>query len=190
MQGGMRKSLWIILSVVFAAIGAAGAHAGTVTYNAVFTCTPGPCLSTPTVTDNPVSFSSPTLDFTWDTLSLTVTLYALDSPTDTYEWVACPTNYASGPASNPTYCVNPDGTGLTGNGNFNIIDANIPLGSYDSFYPTDCPGCASSHFDYGTLTFTELPEPSSLALMLSEGGLLGLLMVLRKRIPLGHRRAS
>jgi hypothetical protein len=155
---------------------APGAHAGTL-YVATFTCT-GTCLSTPTVTDNPVSFTSePTLDFTWDGISLAVTLSSGSLPTNTYEWVACPTAYTMSAPFPPGYCPNP--LGATAPDNFNILDLTNDTGPYTAFPADECLGCSTTSFDTGTLTFTATPEPSTDGLMLIGTGLL---LVMRKRI--------
>jgi hypothetical protein len=163
--------LWIMVTVLCVAVGAPSAHA--TTYTATFTCS-DTCISVPTVTDNPVSFPSPTLDFTWNTNMLDLVLGSPDLPTDTYIWIACP-------PTETTQCVTstPLPPGWIANMNiFQIYDVSNSLSSFTSL--ATCPSCVSTTFDCGTLTFTPeaAPEPSSVALLLMG---VGLVFAMRKR---------
>ncbi len=168
----MRKSLWVSLIVLFVAIGAPNAYANSET--PTFTCTgaPLPCLSSPTAPA--VTFPGPTLDLTWDTLSVgeITFLYSIDSPSDTYTWVLAA--YANPP--------------FMGGYNISIFinDTTTLTQSYlTAAYSPTCPGCPNyPNFleEEGNLSFAPTaaaPEPSSVALMLLG---VGLVFVMRKRI--------
>jgi hypothetical protein len=77
----MRRTLWILAVGFILAIGVSSARADTST--PTFTCT-GSCLDTPTAGD--VSFPSPTINETWDDISIFIGLAAGDNPGDTYIW--------------------------------------------------------------------------------------------------------
>lgn len=78
----VRKSLWIIITVLLVAIGAPNAHADS--YHPTFTCI-GYCASTPTAPN--VLFPSPTtIAETWDGVLLNVSIPMNDKPLDVYTW--------------------------------------------------------------------------------------------------------
>jgi hypothetical protein len=159
----MRKSLWIILTVLLVAIGATNAHADTLNIP-TFTCTPGPCGSTPTAPN--VSFPGPpvTIDVTYDLVLFSIVLPdpgGLDLPGNKYEWTA----YES--AGTPV--------------DFGITD--ISTGDSASI------GVMSKNptlSDQGLLTFAA-PEPSTVVLMLIG---VGFVFVMRKRLAKGFQQAS
>jgi hypothetical protein len=87
----MRKSLWVIsIVLLFAAIAASEANAGSTKYNASFTCVPA-CSLLPTVTNNPVLYPSPyDLGVSWDTATLVFALNSAggDAPGNSWTWKA------------------------------------------------------------------------------------------------------
>jgi PEP-CTERM motif len=158
----MRKSLWIVLTVLLVAAGAPNLYADT--YTPVFTCT-GTCVyPVPTAPD--VSFPSPTtIQETWNSHVFTLTLSALDSPTDTYVWTGGAVNIPFAASYGYDIVNLIDETSQVYASEF-IIDPSIPFGT--------------EIIDHGTLQFAVVatPEPSSVALMLAG---IGFLLVLRKR---------
>ena len=175
----MRKSLWIILTVLLVAIGAPNAHADRIIgYTAVFTCNTGECRpSLPPITgDTPVGVTvvvddPTTVDLTWFGYSFTIGLPRGAGVRSSFNWV--------GSVDCEAY---PCTLGMTGPNGKTTVDIaynpffSEPRGTYD-----------------GGLTFTPIyssPEPSALALMLIGLGMLGLMMVMRKRISWSLPRAS
>ena len=150
----MRKSLWIILLLMFVTSVAPNAHADS--YTPTFTCT-GPCVSVPTAPD--VSFPSPTtITETWDTYVAAISLPSQDTYSDDYVW----TNTSS--SLNGQELIIMDNTnGIEAIGFLSIPTISVPIE------------------DIGTLSFAPVatPEPSSIALMLTG---VGLVFVMRKRI--------
>jgi hypothetical protein len=158
----MRKSLWIMLAVLLVAIAAPNAYADSET--PTFTCT-GTCLSTPTAPA--VTFPSPTLDITWNTLTgLDVALSSLDAPSDSYTWTITAQSFGF-EGYNVTVDINDTSSGTT---------------SFSNLFPVlSCPGCGLLVIDGGDLSFasTAAPEPSTIALMLLG---VGLVFVMRRRM--------
>ncbi len=150
----MRKSLWIITVLVFAAIGAPNAHADS--FTVTFTCQ-APCGSLPTA-PGIVSFPGPTIVVTYDStvFSLTLSSTPPDTPSDTYDWYA----YESG------------GVPV----DFEILDTST---GDDELVGVKSIGPTLS--DEGQLTFVATPEPSSLALASTALGVFGLVGLIRRR---------
>jgi hypothetical protein len=164
----MRNYLWVRLTVLLA-ICAADVRADT--FTATFTCT-GTCLSVPTAVPN-VSFPSPTLNTTWDTLQFSFLLLAVDLSTDDFSW-----NVTLLPISSGTEAMFRI-SDLT-QGNFQIDSKEIP---------GNCPSCTPATFDAGELKFAAAaaPEPSSVVLTLVG---IGLVFAMRKRWASGLRQTS
>ena len=158
----MRKSLWIILAVLFVAIGAPYAHADAFVYT--YAVTFDPPLYGATFTTKPMqAVTAPNAILTTTDLrsySLTGSFYlgTLD------EFIL---NYGGGGAQGI----------LTSNG---LGTASATYSSNDAFTLIDysTPGTYSSGI--ATLSVSAVPEPATLDLMLAGVGLLGLLMVTRK----------
>jgi hypothetical protein len=179
----MRKSLWIILAVLCVATSTPKAHADTL-YTPVFTCDK-PCSSLPTAPN--VSFPSPTtITVTWHGLVFPIALLAPFKPTDSggILWFASwpvipPPNPGCHAAPSPSVC----------DASFLIRDFIALSNSSYVLHNLPPPGPLSTVFqDSGTLSFTFVPEPSSVALMLAGIGFL--LVLMRKRLALGHQQAS
>jgi hypothetical protein len=175
----MRKSLWII-ALLFAAIGAPNAHADS--YDPLFSCTAAINGCTTTGSNGvplfpsaaPVSFPAPTLIVTMDGASFAFSFQSTARYSDNYTWSMYELfQYVPG-----TYAV-----GMT------ITDSTFPSFSMDLVSVT-IPNVLNPDdlFKSGDLTFlpTSTPEPSSIALMLAG---IGLVLVIRKRFPLGLPRA-
>jgi hypothetical protein len=164
----MRKSLWIILTVLFGAVGAPNAHADS--YTATFTCT-GTCGSTPSSTTATFSPSGPNSVgvFTWDSVSWSFLLPTNALPTDSYSWFAFTDTSATGDTHFLTFRI----TDLTLSSFPNDVDLN-----------SLCPSLQACQIGFesnlGVLNFSPVvtPEPSSITLMLAG---IGLLLVLGKR---------
>jgi hypothetical protein len=173
----MRKTMWMILMLLVGAIVAPCVRADTVT----FTCTGdnnngmptppfyGPCLVAVPTAPN-VTFPSPTLDITWDSQSIDIPLPVAWPDDDSYSWFA--------------------------SDNFFFIFNNSPMaspGSVSADAITNLPPVSSGFglSEFGTLTFTPgsgtvaAPEPNTVTLMLIGIGLLGLIMMMRKRTARG-----
>ena len=83
----MRRSLWIIVGVLFVVIGATNAYADS--FTPTFTGCTGACVQSCQVVLPDVSFPSPTtIQVTWVSNVFIVPLVASDSSTDLYEWRA------------------------------------------------------------------------------------------------------
>ncbi len=158
----MRKSLWIILAVLFVAIGAPYAHADALVYT--YTVTFDPSLYGATFTTKPMqAVTAPNAILTTTDLrsySLTGSFYL-----GTFDEFIL--NYGGGGAQGI----------LTSNG---LGTASATYSSNDAFTLIDysTPGTYSSGI--ATLSVSAVPEPATLDLMLAGVGLLGLLMVMRK----------
>ena len=161
----LSKPIGAVLCLVFALCFAApNAHADSFTPS--FTCPGGgsgcfgPVLL-PTAPD--VTFPSPTFTITFDLVTFSLTLSAVDLPGDTYNWHADTSGF--GPASSLF--------------DFDITDTTTHESTNVSFGSTDNPFQI-----FGLLTFTAVPtatptpEPSSLALMLAG---VGLVLMVRKK---------
>ncbi len=167
----MRKSLWIILAVLFMAIGAPYAHADAFVYT--YTVTFDPALYGATFTTKPMQAATTNTILTPADLrsySLTGSFYL-----GTFDEFIL--NYGGGGAQGI----------LTSNG---LGTASATYSSNDEFTFIDysTPGTYSSGI--ATLSVSRVPEPATLDLMLAGVGLLGLLLVMRKRTALGHPQAS
>jgi hypothetical protein len=158
----MRKSLWIILAVLFVAIGAPYAHADAFVYT--YTVTFDPPLYGATFTTKPLqAVTVPNAILTATDLrsySLTGSFYL-----GTFDEFIL--NYGGGGAQGI----------LTSNG---LGTASATYSSNDGFTLIDysTPGTYSSGI--ATLSVSRVPEPATLDLMLAGVGLLGLLTVMRK----------
>ena len=158
----MRKSLWIILAVLFVAIGAPYAHADALVYT--YTVTFDPSLYGATFTTKPMqAVTAPNAILTTTDLrsySLTGSFYL-----GTFDEFIL--NYGGGGAQGI----------LTSNG---LGTASATYSSNDAFTLIDysTPGTYSSGI--ATLSVSAVPEPATLDLTLAGVGLLGLLMVMRK----------
>jgi hypothetical protein len=157
----MRKSLWIILAVLFVAIGAPSAHADSFVY--IYTVTLDPALYGATFTTKPMQAA---------TANTTLTAVDLSSYSLTGSFYL---------ASFDKFILDYGGAGdqaiLTSNG---LGTASATLSSNDAFPLIDysTPGTYSSGI--ATLSVSRVPEPATLDLMLAGVGLLGLLTVMRK----------
>ncbi len=158
----MRKSLWIILAVLFVAIGTPYAHADALVYT--YTVTFYPSLYGATFTTKPMqAVTAPNAILTITDLrsySLTGSFYL-----GTFDEFIL--NYGGGGAQGI----------LTSNG---LGTASATYSSNDAFTLIDysTPGTYSSGI--ATLSVSAVPEPATLDLTLAGVGLLGLLMVMRK----------
>src|SRR5260370_42548987 len=165
----MRKSLWIVpVLLLIAFLGAPSAHADSYTPN--FTCTGTCAVAPPTAPD--VSFPSPAIMETWFVVGvyippIALALPATDSPTDTYTW-----------SNTNDILATPPFVSLT------ITD--ITTGAVTSV--TETYNVSFARFtDSGNLTFTAVPEPGTVSLILIG---IGLVFVMRKRIAWGLRQAT
>ena len=160
----MRKSLWIVLSVLVLSLVAPTTHADS--FTPTFTCT-GTCVSIPTAPD--VSFPPNTITETWNEFTITLSLDPSDKPTDDYTWnndVIIEELFVEDVVQ------------------FIIMDITNNTFAADMIIL----GPQASHpADSGVLSFSPVaaPEPSSAGLMLLG---VGLVFVLRKRI--GQRLPS
>jgi PEP-CTERM motif-containing protein len=158
----MRKSLGIILAVLFVAIGAPYAHADAFVYT--YTVTFDPPLYGATFTTKPMqAVTAPNAILTATDLrsySLTGSFYL-----GTFDEFIL--NYGGGGAQGI----------LTSNG---LGTASATYSSNDEFTLIDysTPGTYASGI--ATLSVSRVPEPATLDLMLAGVGLLGLLTVMRK----------
>jgi hypothetical protein len=155
----MRKSLWIILSLLVVAVAAPIAHADS--FSVAFTCN-DPCLTTPTAP--PVTFPLPTtITVTWDgaLFTISIPLVTGDLPTDTYQWSAAQELSGSGQEI-MVFDITDERTGLIDGSTINIL--------HTKFFDSDSGGLA--------FTAVAAPEPSSVGLMLLG---IGLVFAMRKR---------
>jgi hypothetical protein len=163
----MRKSLWIILTVLVVAVAAPVAHADS--FTATFTCNT-PCTSTPTAPD--VSFPAPTfLSETWDGFSFDHFLAAGDLPTDQYTWE----NILTGE--------------LGSSFSIGFLLTDLTSGNASAFSQHHSGTPPPDAHDRGTLAFTAVaaPEPGSVGLILLG---LGVVFMVRKRTGQGLSQAS
>jgi hypothetical protein len=166
----MRKSFWIILTVLLVVIAAPCVQADTVT----FTCTGdnntgGACVEAAPTAPN-VTFQGPTLEITWFTAE-NPSPFAIKLPTDWHDtdsffWLAS-------------------------NNQFGISDANHPFDfEATAAINTNLPGFGGLS-EFGTLGFAPgtvaAPEPGTATLMLLG---LGLALMMRKRIACGLPQVS
>ena len=157
----MRKSLWIILAVLFVAIGAPYAYADAFVYT--YTVTFDPTLYGATFTTKPMQAA---------TTNTTLTAVDLSSYSLTGSF------YLS---SFEKFILDYGGAGdqaiLTSNG---LGTASATLSSNDAFPFIDysTPGTYSSGI--ATLSVSRVPEPATSGLILAGVGLLGLVTAMRK----------
>jgi hypothetical protein len=161
----MRKSLWVILTVLLVIIGAPNAHADS--YSATFTCS-GICTSTPSSTTATFTLSGSNSIgvFTWDTVSYSFGLPINWLPTDSYTWAGFSDTTATSGTTFLTFRI------------YDLTISNIFGVQTDSLCPSQ-QACLIG-FDSGVLSFAPVvtPEPSSIALLLAG---IGFLMVMRRR---------
>jgi PEP-CTERM motif len=167
----MRKVLWIIPVVCLSvAIGAPAAHADTI-YTPTFTCNLG-CTAPTAPTAPDVAFPSPSLTVTFIGQTFDVTLSSVDLPSDQYFWY-----------------LQPDLEFISAN---NLYVWDVYLGINDNtgsdyYFSSTTQYVTTSYYNGadGPLAFTPstVPEPGTLALMFT--GMIGLLLVSRKRIAQG-----
>jgi hypothetical protein len=161
----MRKSFWIMLAVLIAAIGVPTAHADSITNGTFnFTVTSG---SPP-----------PTGSFVWDSTKSTWNLFNID-------WDGLVFNFA--PLFPNLGALPTTGTWL-GNANVTASENDFSIGQIDAINTTPLVPFALAEGTYSvTETVVGAPEPSSVALMLLG---VGLVFVMRKRIGQGLPQAS
>jgi hypothetical protein len=179
----MRRALWVVLTVLFVAIGVPNSHADS--FTPIFTC--GLCVSTlPTAPD--VSFPAPvTIDITWEN---TLFVFSLPSAqlTDFITWMG----------------VTPPGPSQSGFASFTINDGEpgvilVPIAVVAPYLfeldgNNNCLNC--NIIDIGRLQFApaespsapSVPEPSSVVLILAGIGFL--LVMMQKRLAQGHQNAT
>jgi hypothetical protein len=145
-----------LVALLFGVMVVPNAHADG--FDASFDCTTS-CSSVPT--DPYVLFPSPTIPITFDFKRFDITLSGLDSVTDDFKW----------------------GVGSNSDGWYFFIN-DLTKNTFDSGPTWGFDG--SNHYGSGCVYFTNVPEPSSLALLL-----LGIvtLFVVRKRIGRGLPQA-
>ena len=165
------KPICAVLCLIFALLVAPNAYADS--FTPIFTCI-GTCVSTPTAPA--VTFPSPTLDITWNTITgLDVQpLSSLDAPSDSYSWTIAAQSFGL------------EGFSIT----VDINDKTSGTHSFSNLITFSCPGCGLiGPIDGGDLSFasTAAPEPSSLAFMLAG---VGLMFAMRKRWTSGLQPAS
>ena len=154
----MRRTLWIILAVLFAAVGAPNAQADS--YDATFTCTT-PCQFSPSASVIPSGLGSSIVDVYY--FGYFFPIWIQLAPGDTYTWFAESTTAFEPPDRIVS---------------FDIYDRNKGTDWYIIYLaPLDLP----DNTERGTLVFTPIatPEPRSLVLVLVG---IGLLLVLRNRL--------
>jgi hypothetical protein len=203
----MRKSLWIILPVLLVAIGARNAIASPedINFTGVVTCndtTPCGGSSTFTVTGS----------YVYDPTTETLGAFSFLTPIGTIASSVVSSTFVGlfgGNFNLSFYGDFPGGVGSPSNSTYMNLafpssDTNalgsIVVGPFN-FGSSVCQlasngGCptldASALFPFtsGTATLAPTPEPGTSGLMLIGVGLLGLVMVMRKRIHLGHQQAT
>ena len=80
----MRKTMWMIFALLLGAIVAPCARADSVTFTCVATAYVSCPVAAPTAPN--VTFPSPTLDITWDSQTVDITLLSGWLDTDSYSW--------------------------------------------------------------------------------------------------------
>jgi hypothetical protein len=166
----MRKSLLILVTLLMVVVAAPNAYSDS--SPPTFTCNV-PCTSVPTAPN--VTFPSPTLDITWDTVSVDIPLIFPDAASDAYTWSAAIVDDSVGPG-----------------GGFEFTLLDVTTGNFFPGFPPIILAVAPPNAsDSGTLSFTSsvaaTPEPSSVAFMLIG---IGLLFVMWKRIGQGLQQGS
>lgn len=159
----MRKSFWIILAALLMIIAAPRAQADTVT----FTCTGesggGPCLvAVPTAPD--VAFPGPTLDIKWNSQEIALGLPIAWPDSDSYIWFA---------SNNAFFIFN---LSLTPEGTVSVVINTDGLSEGGKVI-----------FGAGSVA---APEADTVTLLLIGIGLLGLIMVMRKRMVRGFPQVT
>ena len=165
----MRKSLWIMLAILFVAIGAPNAHADSTDYTLSFILAMNG--------GSPNAFSGGTV--------------VLDNTTDTYttflvDWNGLSWDFSGNTSANIPTTGSWGGCALPGSTICGGGSAELGIGS--AFLVSSGITSESSKVE-GTYTLTPVgaPEPSSVALMLLG---VGLVFVMRKRIGQGLPQAS
>ena len=158
----MRKALWFMLAILVVAIGAPYAHADSFVYT--YTVTFDPALYGATVTTKPMQAA---------TTSTTLT------PVDLRSYSLTGSFYLP---SFDEFLLNLGGDQaiLTSNG---LGTASATYSSNDMFPLIDYSTSGTYSSGIATLVVREVPEPATFGLMLTG---VGLMMLMRKRIPLGN----
>jgi hypothetical protein len=175
----MRKSLWVILTVLFVGIGAPAAHADSLTDGSInFTASSGGPIATGSFVFDDTTNKITSYTVTWDGVlfNLQPLLSSFIVPLTLTELEAAGTwcGVASS-ASPPTGCFGPGEMTLS---TFSYLVANKGTGIY-----TINGAVAEGSYIVKATKVTPTPEPSSVALMLAG---IGALLVMRKRT--GQRR--
>jgi hypothetical protein len=166
----MRRPIWMILAVLFVAIGVPDSHADS--FTPIFTCIP--CASTPTAPD--VSFPPPlTIDVTWENTLFDFSLTS-GQPTDFYTWQGfTPPGFSQSGFASFT---------IIANGTPSVIDAPFLFQLDDNNNCLNCKLIDSGSLRFDPALAPSVPEPSSVVLMLAGIGFL--LMVMPKRLAHDH----
>jgi len=177
----MRKSLWIIVAVLFVAIAAPNAHADSSTDGTItFTVSSGGPIATGSFVFDDTTDTLTSYTVTWDGVlfnlqpllsSVPVTLTELEN---SGTWCGVASS-----ATPPDGCFGPGEMTLT---TLSYLVANAGTGVY-----TINSAVAEGSYVVTATTVAPTPEPSSVALMLAG---IGLLLLMRKRIGRGLPQPS
>ncbi len=167
----MRNSLWIIVAILLVAVGAPYAHADSFVYT--YDVTFDPAVYGATFTTKPMQAV---------TMSRTLTAVDLRSYSLTGSFYL---------ASFDKFILDYGGAGdqaiLTSNG---LGTASATYSSNDALPLIDYRTAGTYSSGVATLSVSRVPEPATLGLMLTGVGLLGLMILMRKRIGHDLPRAS